>query len=284
MTEFQDIPIFDQAPPPTEKIHNVFAAFRGKENRLRPADSEGNFTALFSKNVVRPEGSAGKNRDTIAGLKREYDILQELSGSGVTPIPLACTVNETQTEANLLMRGVPGKSVEQMGVTPDVQARFTEMMYSILSSLDVVHKNGIAVRDVNFGTFVVNGIDRSDQAITSAVVDFEVAVREEELAQPAVIDSLSYWYKTRDMGYARMLQAHESVTPEHIYKSERYLAVLSVLEHFIGTQVLRIDYSLFSAEQQAEIKVEQARLRTELEAITREQIMEDWEDQRQRGS
>ena len=196
MAETQDIPLYDKAPPSTQIVRTEAAGVRGKENRLRPGDQEGEFTALFSKKVKKPEPGSRNKRDNIGGIEREYQMLQVLRDSGVTPEPLALHVNNDRTEAQLLMKGVKGESIDHMsGDSPEVQARFGEMMISALAALDAVHQKGILIRDVNKGTFIVDGLTEHAEALTTSVVDFELAVREGELADPKIADSVSHWYR-----------------------------------------------------------------------------------------
>lgn len=260
MTDIQEIHLTDVAPHyETTRIENLAADERGKENLL-VEDARDNFSPLFSKSAQVTE----KEPDMVQKMRREYRLLLQLRSSGVTPIPLLFKTNEDWTEGNLLTTTVKGKSLEGLvgddEITDVARDKFDEVVNATLSSLDAVHTRGVLVRDVNSGTFVVDGINEPEEHVRVSVVDFELGAERDDMV--SLLNKYKYgqWYARDDLGYG-IADATKSVKLdfEVAKKVERHVAIQELFNAFLNYGD-HIDLDALSPEDQVLYKMQYARI------------------------
>ena len=230
----------------SEEADNWAAKYRGKSNEV-VTDARGNYEATFNKSVRRIDGQ----RDNVAGLQREFAFLQRLQASGVAPEPLLLKINPDGSEARLMMKKVNGKSIEAIDADDEAaKGRFDDIATSVNQAIDIVHKNGILAVDVNEGTFVIDGLGSPGKALTTKVVDFELAEDRAAIASPDAQANALGWYKGRDIAIEMASQQPGYIlTDEGARASEQYLAAKVVVEKFVGYGGVDVS-SLSSADRE----------------------------------
>jgi len=253
MAENSGILLVDQAPHyQAKKVENWAAKNRGKENLIID-DKKELFPSLFSKSATRNEGNG---RDNIAGLAKEYIVLERLKNSGVSPEPLAFKLSADRSKAHLLMTKVPGQSIEKIDSdlyekvggeskkdpeeesTPETEAlisRFNDVISSAAKSLDIVHSKNVLVVDINAGTYIMDCLVSSNELLRVSVVDFEIAKTTPELEELKVKQELTLWYSLKDPAVVLGHQAGKfELTADRAKKIESCIGVKVFLEHFLG--------------------------------------------------
>jgi hypothetical protein len=165
------------------------------------------------------------------------------------------------------MEQVKGKDfVHPYSVTEKDKRSINEIITSISTALDVIHKRRIFVYDVNLGTFLV---DNEGPTVTTRVVDFELAVTNNDFADTDKKKELVRGYALRDAGFRIMAnQPGFKLTPEIAQKVEQYTIASQLLNRFLGDRIaVRKFTPELSPEDQEKYDKQLALLQPQLEKI-----------------
>lgn len=148
------------------------------------SDQRGNFDSIFSKSArLVPENPV----NGVEGLKNEFDLLNRLQESGVTPRPLLLKVSPDEKEAHLALKVVPGVSLDQHPeLLADFVARFNDVVSVSSRALTKVHQAGVFILDINAGTFLYEGLMDSSADLKVYLADFELGITEDRLRDPNI--------------------------------------------------------------------------------------------------
>ncbi len=223
-----------------EDVSGMIQKTRGKEN-IRYTSPEGK--EFFAKYVNQQE----KGRDNIAGLKKEKEILDLLADSGVTPKLSELKIYPNEKRARLNIEQVSGMSLDKFNDTQGeefLRENAEGVINSTAKALDKIHQKKILLVDINEGSFLV---DKKDDAISTNVVDFELALNLEKQS-PAERDAAFDWYSSKDIGL-RLAEGIDCKDTETFKKAEITLWARTLAERIIGfSQTL--DNVVLSPEKQ----------------------------------
>jgi len=230
MGEFDNKPIdlMDTGPRwEAERVDNWAAPLRGKRNEVI-TDADGMYPDMFSKSVKR----SASGRDNIQGLQIEFEMLEALKNTGVTPAPLAMKIERDGSEAHLLMEKIEGEPLLKIDISGDTGERFKGIADSIAHSLDRIHRENILVVDINEGTFIIGQENGKEAAY---VVDFELAETGESMKTPPAQKKLIDYYTAHDIGMQIACMAgNRDIDMETAKTTEQYLALKQVIERYAG--------------------------------------------------
>jgi len=208
-----------------ENLSGMIQGIRGKKN-IRYTNLDGK--EFFTKYINQQESK----RDNITGLKKEKQILDSLSGTGVTPKAGELKIYPNEQRARLIMEQMPGVSIDKMDEMQSEEffkEKVETTIYSTADALDKIHQNGVLLVDVNEGSFL---LDKKDDKIQTRVVDFELAV---DLINGAPEDreAAFQWYSSKDIGL-RLDEQVDYLDSEVLKKAEINRWARTLTERIIG--------------------------------------------------
>ncbi len=141
------------------------------------------------------------DQNNIARLKKEKQMLDRLTKTGVTPKAGEFKIYPNEKRARLLIEQVPGTSLDRMDDDQReefLKRKVEETIFATADALDKIHKKGIWLVDVNGGSFLIS---QRDNKVETHVVDFELALDLDKSPQETRTRAEAYGhYLARDFG------------------------------------------------------------------------------------